>query len=72
MNVKALENALALDHVRRRAHPPLNRSRRRRARKILKVAAEFYAGKRVPTPQVRAIASAITKKAERVDSRWTS
>jgi hypothetical protein len=72
MNVAALENALALDHMRRRAHPPLNRARRRRARKILKVAAEFYAGERVPTPQVRAIARVITREAERASRRHLS
>jgi hypothetical protein len=61
MNVKTLEAALAFDHARRGAWPPLSRARRRRARKILKVAAEFYEGKRTPTPQVRAIARAITR-----------
>jgi hypothetical protein len=72
MNVKALENALALDHVRRRAHPPLNRSRRRRARKIMKIAAEFYAGKRVPSQRTREVARVITREAERASRRWMS
>jgi hypothetical protein len=72
MNVRTIEAALALDHMKRRAHPPLNRARRRRARKILKVAAEFYAGERTPTAQVRAIASAITREAERASRHRVS
>jgi hypothetical protein len=68
MNVRAIEAALALDHLKRRASPRLTRAGRRRARKIIRLASEFYAGKRIPTAQVRAVARAITREAERAKS----
>jgi hypothetical protein len=71
MNVRAVENFLARDFaLRHGVFPP--RARRRRARKILKVAAEFYAGKRTPTAQVRTVARAITREAERASRRHLS
>jgi hypothetical protein len=69
MNVKALEECLAFDHTRRGAYPPLNRARRRRARRILKLAERYYTGERVPSLQARGAARLIL---ERVNSRWPS
>jgi hypothetical protein len=40
-----------------------------RALAILKLAGEYYRGERKPTPQVRAIAAAILKNANRLNSR---
>jgi hypothetical protein len=65
VNVKALEAALALDHIKRRASPRLTRVGRRRARKIIRLASEFYAGKRVPSQRTREAARVITREVER-------
>jgi hypothetical protein len=65
MDVKALENFLAIDHIKRRARPRLTRAGRRRARKIMRLASEYYAGKRVPSQRTCEVARVITREAER-------
>jgi hypothetical protein len=69
MNARELEDALAIDHIKRRARPQLTRAGRRRARRILKLAERYYIGERVPSAQARVAARLIL---ERVNSRWMS
>jgi len=64
MNIKKLEASLAHDHMRRGAFPPLTRARRRRARKIMFLARQYYMGKKDPNQRTRAIARAILAQAD--------
>jgi hypothetical protein len=72
MNVRAIEAALALDHIKRRASPRLTRAGRRRARRIIRLASEYYAGKRVPSQRTREVARLITREAERASRHRVS
>jgi hypothetical protein len=72
MNVRALEAALAYDHARRGALPRLTRAGRRRARKIMRLASEYYADKRVPSQRTCEVARVITREAERASRHRVS
>jgi len=56
---------MGTDHSASISYPPLTRNGRRRARRIMRIAAQYYRGERVPDQQTRIIAQAILERVTR-------